>query len=278
LKTLYISDLDGTLLHSDALPSEHTVETVNFLVEKGYNITFATARSISSAAEILPDFRLKLPVVMMNGVCLTDINSKKQLNVFSMSREVARKAIEIFERHGRPPMHFTIDEKGEICVDYKLIKSEYEREFMEVRRSRYNHFVQCREYDTSSGAVYLSAIDRKETVEAIVEELKLLDGIGFTYYLDTYSDGQYFIEVYSSLAGKQNAINLMKERYGFDRVVAFGDNGNDVEMLQNADIGIAVGNAQQSAKLVADLVIDTNENDGVAKYLMELYHKGELSF
>ncbi|MBE6798524.1 MAG: HAD family hydrolase [Ruminococcaceae bacterium] len=278
MKTLYISDLDGTLLHSDALPSEHTVETVNFLVEKGYNITFATARSISSAAEILPDFRLKLPVVMMNGVCLTDINSKKQLNVFSMSREVARKAIEIFERHGRPPMHFTIDEKGEICVDYKLIKSEYEREFMEVRRSRYNHFVQCREYDTSSGAVYLSAIDRKETVEAIVEELKLLDGIGFTYYLDTYSDGQYFIEVYSSLAGKQNAINLMKERYGFDRVVAFGDNGNDVEMLQNADIGIAVGNAQQSAKLVADLVIDTNENDGVAKYLMELYHKGELSF
>lgn len=278
MKTLYISDLDGTLLHSDALPSEHTVETVNFLVEKGYNITFATARSISSAAEILPNFRLKLPVVMMNGVCLTDINSKKQLNVFSMSREVARKAIEIFERHGRPPMHFTIDEKGEICVDYKLIKSEYEREFMEVRRSRYNHFVQCREYDTSSGAVYLSAIDRKETVEAIVEELKLLDGIGFTYYLDTYSDGQYFIEVYSSLAGKQNAINLMKERYGFDRVVAFGDNGNDVEMLQNADIGIAVGNAQQSAKLVADLVIDTNENDGVAKYLMELYHKGELSF
>lgn len=278
MKTLYISDLDGTLLHSDALPSEHTVKTVNFLVEKGYNITFATARSISSAAEILPNFRLKLPVVMMNGVCLTDINSKKQLNVFSMSREVARKAIEIFERHGRPPMHFTIDEKGEICVDYKLIKSEYEREFMEVRRSRYNHFVQCREYDTSSGAVYLSAIDRKETVEAIVEELKLLDGIGFTYYLDTYSDGQYFIEVYSSLAGKQNAINLMKERYGFDRVVAFGDNGNDVEMLQNADIGIAVGNAQQSAKLVADLVIDTNENDGVAKYLMELYHKGELSF
>ena len=158
MKTLYISDLDGTLLHSDALPSEYTVKTINFLVEQGYNITFATARSISSAAAILPNFKLKLPVVMMNGVCLTDINSRKQLNVFPMSREVAEKAIEIFERHGRPPMHFTVDENGEICVDYKLIKSEYEREFMEVRRSRYNHFVQCEEYDVHNGAIYLSAI------------------------------------------------------------------------------------------------------------------------
>lgn len=277
MKTLYISDLDGTLLHSDALPSDYTVKTINFLVEKGYNITFATARSISSAAEILPNFKLKLPVVMMNGVCLTDINSRKQLNVFGMSREIAGKAIDIFERHGRPPMHFTVDKNGEICVDYKLIKSKYEQEFMEVRKSRYNHFVQCKEYDVSNGAIYLSAIDRKETVEAIVEELKLLDGIGFTYYLDTYSDGQYFIEVYSSRAGKQNTINLLKSIYEFDRVVAFGDNGNDVEMLQNADVGIAVGNAQESAKSVADLIIDTNENDGVAKYLMELYNKGELS-
>ena len=60
--------------------------------------------------------------------------------------------------------------------------------------------------------------------------------------------------------------------------MAFGDNGNDVEMLKNADIGIAVGNAQEVAKSAADLVIDTNENDGVARYLMELYEKGELSF
>lgn len=278
MKTLYISDLDGTLLRSDALPSEYTVKTVNFLVEKGYNITFATARSISSAAAILPGFKLKLPVVMMNGVCLTDINSRKQLNVFSMSREVTEKAIEIFEGHGRPPMHFTIDEKGEICVDYKLIKSDYERNFMEIRKSRYNHFEKCEQYNTENGAVYLSAIDRKETVESIVEELKLLDGIGFTYYLDTYSDGQYFIEVYSSQAGKQNTIDLLKRLYGFDRVVAFGDNGNDVGMLQNADVGIVVGNAQDVAKAVADIVIDTNENDGVARYLMELYEKGELSY
>ena len=278
MKTLYISDLDGTLLGSDALPSEYTVNTINFLIEKGYNITFATARSVSSAAAILPDFKLKLPVVMMNGVCLTDVAAKKQLNVFSMSRETAERTVEIFQRHGRPPMYFTVDENGEICVDFKLIKSEYEQEFMKVRKSRYKHFVQCEEYNTENGAIYLSAIDRRETVDAIAEELKAVEGIGFTYYLDTYSDGQYFIEVYSSLAGKQNAIDILKKNYGFDRVVAFGDNGNDVEMLKNADLAVAVGNAQAVAKEAADIVIDTNENNGVAKYLYELYKKGELSF
>lgn len=278
MKTLYISDLDGTLLGSDALPSEYTVNTINFLIEKGYNITFATARSVSSAAAILPDFKLKLPVVMMNGVCLTDVAAKKQLNVFSMSRETAERTVEIFQRHGRPPMYFTVDENGEICVDFKLIKSEYEQEFMKVRKSRYKHFVQCEEYNTENSAIYLSAIDRRETVDAIAEELKAVEGIGFTYYLDTYSDGQYFIEVYSSLAGKQNAIDILKKNYGFDRVVAFGDNGNDVEMLKNADLAVAVGNAQAVAKEAADIVIDTNENNGVAKYLYELYKKGELSF
>ena len=64
--------------------------------------------------------------------------------------------------------------------------------------------------------------------------------------------------------------------YGFDRVVAFGDNGNDVEMLKNADLAVVVGNALPPALEVADIVIDTNDNDGVAKYLLELYRKGEL--
>lgn len=276
MKTLYISDLDGTLLGKDARPSEFTLKTVNSLVEKGINITFATARSISSASKILADFKLQLPVVMMNGVCLTDINTKKQLNVFFMEPCVAEQVVSVFEKYSRPPMHFTFDEEGDLCVDYKVAKSEYEKRFVEKRKQRYKKFEQVESYDTSKGAVYLAAIDEKETVLKIVKELECIPKIAFSYYLDTYSDGKYFIEVYSEKAGKQNTINILKDMYGFDRVVAFGDNSNDVEMLQNADVGVAVGNAQPSALEVADIVIDTNENDGVAKYLSGLFERGEI--
>lgn len=272
MKTLYISDLDGTLLGSDALPSEFTVKTINFLIEKGFNITFATARSISSAARILPEFNLKLPAVMMNGVCLTDVKQAKQLNVFSFERNVAEKVIEVFEKHGRPPMQFTFSD-SEIRVDYKLIKSEYEQRFVERRKQRYKHFEKCEEYDTSRQTIYLAGIDEKSTIDAICKDLESVEGIGWSCYLDTYSEDKYFLEVYSKSAGKWNSIEILKKMYGFDRVVAFGDNHNDIEMLENSDVAVAVGNAQPDVKAVADIIVDTNENDGVAKYLLLEYER-----
>lgn len=271
MKTLYISDLDGTLLGKDALPSEFTVKTINELIEKGFHITFATARSISSAAKILPGFNLKLPAVMMNGVCLTDVKTKKQINVFSFEQRAAKEVIKAFEKNNRPPMQFTYD--GDIAVYYKSVKSEYEKAFIEQRKNRYRCFERCDEFDTSKCTIYLTGIDEKEIIDAVCKDLEKIKGIGFSHYLDTYSDNKYFLEVYSEKAGKWNSIKILKEMYGFDRVVAFGDNRNDVEMLKNADVAIAVGNAQPEAKAVADIIIDTNENDGVAKYLLLEYER-----
>ena len=113
-------------------------------------------------------------------------------------------------------------------------------------------------------------------MQAIADELNTVDGIKFSHYLDTYSGDKYFVEVYIEAAGKWNTIKRLKEMYGFDRVVAFGDNGNDVEMLKNSDLAVAVGNALPPALQVADVVIDTNDNDGVAKYLLRLYEEGRL--
>ena len=76
--------------------------------------------------------------------------------------------------------------------------------------------------------------------------------------------------------GKKNAAAALKEMYGFDRVVAFGDNGNDAEVMSWADESIAVGNAQEAALNVADKVIGSNDSDGVAKYLLEQYEKGNF--
>ena len=50
--------------------------------------------------------------------------------------------------------------------------------------------------------------------------------------------------------------------------MAFGDNGNDVEMLKNADLAVAVGNAQPIAKSSADIIIGSNDEDGVAQFLL----------
>ncbi len=272
MKTLYITDLDGTLLKSDGHPSDFTVNAINSLIAKGLNFTVATARSISSAAGLVEGFNTTIPGVMMNGVFLTDLHTKEQRHVCKIDGDKAQKVTKAFVDAGRPPIVYTFD--GHINAEYTEIKNDYEKNFIEKRKKLYHRFEQVKVHELGNDTVYINGIDYKETMDKVAQNLNKIEGIKFSYYLDVYSGDKYFIEVYSDEAGKQNAIERLKKLYGFDRVVAFGDNANDVEMLKAADVGIAVGNARPDAKAVADIIIDTNDNDGVAKYLLSEF-KGE---
>jgi hydroxymethylpyrimidine pyrophosphatase-like HAD family hydrolase len=70
-------------------------------------------------------------------------------------------------------------------------------------------------------------------------------------------------------ATKLNAIKTLTDHWGIslDDVAAFGDDRNDVEMLKECGVGVAVGNAIQEAVNAADAITDTNDNDGVARYI-----------
>lgn len=266
MKTLYVSDLDGTLLNGDGHLSDFTVNTINLLIKKGLNFTVATARSISSAKGLVEQIETKIPGVMMNGVFLTDLITKEQKYVCKMEQHTAKQVIDAFLQAGRPPIVYTFD--GNINAEYTEIKNEYERKFIEKRKKLYHSFKQVKQHVVGDATVYINGIDCKETMDKVVENLSKIEGIKFSYYLDVYSGDKYFVEVYSEKAGKHNTISYLKEMYGFSRVVAFGDNANDIEMLQNADVGVAVGNATDEVKAVAKTVIDNNNNDGVAKYLL----------
>jgi len=267
MKTLYISDLDGTLLGSNGQISEFTRDTINDLVENGMNISLATARSISSANGIIEGLHLKIPAVMMNGVFLTDISTKEQKSVCYLPQDKCKSVIDVFMNHGRPPFVYSFTD--DIDVQYTNYKNDYERDFIEVRKKKYRHFKQVSEYNISDKIIYINAIDKSDVVDKIAEDISKIDGVKFTNYLDTYSGSLNFIEVFSCHAGKWSGIKRLKEMYGFDRVVAFGDNHNDIEMLKNADVSVCVKNAQKEVLKFADVIVDTNDNDGVAKFLLK---------
>ena len=71
-KTLYVTDLDGTLMRNDETLSSYTVQTINELIEKGLAFTYATARSIESARPIAGGLNLRLPAITRNGAVLAD--------------------------------------------------------------------------------------------------------------------------------------------------------------------------------------------------------------
>ena len=78
-KTLFVTDLDGTLMRNNETLSDYTVQTINALVREGMAFTFATARSIESARKITGRLELRLPVITRNGAVLADNNTGKHM-------------------------------------------------------------------------------------------------------------------------------------------------------------------------------------------------------
>lgn len=267
MRTLFVSDLDGTLLNSDAMISGFTLNNLNGLIEKGVQFALATSRSMSSAKGIIDGLKLKLPSIMMNGVFVVDTNSNQPQKINYIQPTAAQKVIDAFVQIGRPPFVYTYD--GGIDVQYITTTSEYESVFVQERVNKYQSFVKVSDFTVNDKIIYINSLDKAHNLDPVVSYLDKIDGISYAYYPDSYSDGFYFIEVFAQNAGKWNGIEYLKQTYGFDRVVAFGDNLNDLEMLQNADVAAVVKNGHPKALEIADVIIDSNDSDGVCKYILE---------
>lgn len=114
--------------------------------------------------------------------------------------------------------------------------------------------------------IYINYFGAKNLLDPIAQELKPVEEVSFAYYKDSYSE-DWLIEIYSSKASKANGANELKKLTGADSITAFGDNLNDIIMLKSADIGIAVENCAEELREFADIIIGTNENDSVVKFI-----------
>lgn len=269
MPTLYASDLDGTLLTPEGKLSAFSRDTINRLVKKGFPFTLATARSVASARPILAGLRLRLPCVMMNGVFLTDLITERHAAVAYIPAETARRTVDTFLAHGRPPFVYTCPEKAGIDVVYTRLLHAYEENFAAQRKARYHSFRQVSDYAMGDHTVYINGIDRPEVILPLYEAVGKIPGLAAVCYPDNYDSRYYYLETFSHTAGKWQGLRRLAQMKGFDRIVAIGDNLNDLEMLTKAHRGVAVANAQPEALRAAQQVIGPNDADGVAHFLIE---------
>ena len=92
--------------------------------------------------------------------------------------------------------------------------------------------------------------------------------------LNVYPSKATYLEVMDLKGSKSNSVKFVSERLGLDRteIIAMGDNYNDIEMIKYAGMGVAMGNAPDDIKAIADYVTDTNNNDGVRKALEKFFN------
>lgn len=116
--------------------------------------------------------------------------------------------------------------------------------------------------------IYCTLIAKKQELQPLYEEMRKAGNWECVFSKDTYEE-DYWLEICPLNATKAKAVLKFKEKMGCDRIVVFGDSVNDISMFEIADEAYAVENAIDELKEKATSVIDSNDEDGVAKFLSE---------
>lgn len=270
MKTLYLADMDGTLMTPEKTISPQTAGVLNALMEEGLLFTVATARSVGTLGRLLAPLRLTLPVSMMNGVLIGDPGAGSFVHVEEIPIPAALEIAGLMEEFSLGSYLFTLED-GVLYANYRQIKSAYQRQFLAARAGSRKVFRQVDSIGEAAARhpVFFSFTGEDERrMEEIFLRLQRVRGVRPVIYRD-HDDGVWFVETASERAGKAAALGWLKQYTGAGRVVAFGDNANDLDMLAAADVACAVGNAIEEVRRAADVVVPSNREDGVARFIAE---------
>ena len=270
MKTLYISDMDGTLLQSNGKMSEYTKEKLNDFYKKGIPFSVATARSMVSATPLLEGVHFAAPIVLMNGVFVYDTETKKAVKYHKIEHSALQKILDCFYEKNLHPFMFLYSDDYKLSIKYTEFDNDGMKEFYDMRvdmlEGRFTQTDDLTDIPQGQHPVYVNYYALPALLDEVVEKLKLIPQIDFAYYKDSYSD-DWLVEIYANTASKANGAKEVKEIIGADSITAFGDNLNDLVMLKGADRAVAVSNAVNEVKKIAHITIGTNNDDSVVKFI-----------
>lgn len=266
MKTLYVSDLDGTLLRSNETTSDYTNAIINKLVEEGMIFSYATARSYHTSHKVTNGLNAKIPLIIYNGAMVVDNNDGSFLIKNFFGEDVKSVMEDLFQNNIYPITYAFIE--GEEKFSYICKKCSIGmNEFIDTRKNDKRENPVFNESDLMQGELfYITCIDEKEKLEPLYHKYK--DKYHCVFQEDIYTKHQW-LEIMPKTASKANAIKQLKEQLECDKLVVFGDGKNDIDMFELADEAYAVENAVDELKAIATAVIRSNNDDGVAKWLSE---------
>ena len=270
-RTLYVSDLDGTLMRNNGEISSFTVDTINGLVEKGLAFTYATARSVESARPLAGELRLTLPVITRNGAVLADNTTgiHLQRSVFTEEEnELLKSMLPELPKYGFVSCFIGDD----------MIRTYMPGEHSEGLQGYVDYYEndpsmrKAESLDEMFTGIpgYVTMIGNKDDIAPLYERVREYKGWESLFQKDTYRD-EYWLEICPQNCTKAKTILKLKEQLGFNRLVVFGDSLNDISMFKIADESYAVANATDELKAIATGVIGSNEEDSVADFIKERF-------
>lgn len=275
---LYISDLDGTLLGNDARLSDYALENLTRLIESGLNFTIASARSLTSIREIIRGLPVKLPVIEINGALISDLQTGEHHTINTMHKNTVENIFTHITDHGCMPFISSFDGSRDNLY-YEKVVNEGMQWFLGDGTE--DHVKRVRRIGNIADSfdeqvVCITVIDRFEVMQKLSDKIKaeFPSQLENHFFANPYNGQWHWLTIHDKRANKAIAVRQLANElgYGLEDVVVFGDQLNDVQMMQLNREGahsVAVDNATDEVKLFASEIADSNENDGVVKYLLK---------
>lgn len=248
---LLLFDLDGTLLRTDKTISKQTMQKLEDCRKQGIMIGVSTSRSETNSMEFIAE--LNPDVVISSAGALVKFNDT-YIYKAEFSVEETRDLIKMARDICGAECEITIDTVDGHYWNYKIDPKQQDKSWGD---SIYTDFT---EFEMPSLKMCVEIFD-ENAAKILQKKLPECDCVRF-------SDG-YWYKFTKKTATKENAILHMCEACGIttDDIIAFGDDYADIGMLKLCGMGVAMGNAIDEVKAIADSVIGDNDHDGIADYL-----------
>lgn len=261
-------DVDGTLMGHKRVISEESKRVLRDAHKNGTEIVITTGRPYNNAANISKKIGIEAPVIAANGAIIRDKYTDKIIYECPFSEEVCRSLIEKIKSHKVIAQFYTTDKIFcntfiGMVFDKIFTTRGAEKEFM-MKVKWIKSYKNLLKVLLSNSSKILKCV----VIEANKEKLRLFrEDILQIEDLDCFRSGGRALEIISKDVSKGNAVKRLASYLGYsrDEIICIGDNENDISMIEFAGLGVAMGNAIEEVKEIADYVTDTNVNDGVAK-------------
>ena len=258
---LIATDMDGTLLDSNAELSNYNKEILKALIKNGIEIIFATGRPFESLKKFKDSINNDNCSIICNGAAVADTNGKF-LYTKSLDKDSSKMIIDLFNEN-----------KNEICLniysDGKYYISEEEFYFKKYieREEIKNRIIGLEKIEVFEFVKVLFLGEHKELLRLQATINKSIQNA------DAVFSHPEFLEIIPKGVNKANALKWLcdKNKIDYKNVMAFGDNYNDLDMINLAGIGIAVKDAVDDVKNNADYIAPSHEENGVGKFLKEFF-------
>lgn len=266
-------DIDGTLLDPSGCIRPRVRAAVTRAVAAGCVVTLATGRRHRSARRVAADLSVVTPLIMYSGSVVYDPQTEQALLHRTLSPRFVADAVALLRELGVSPGVFQSPVRGEgIFLGPPQHDDEYLGDFA-AHPSRADLVTRRSYADLAHVAdplvVFAAGSSRVagQLVECVNENGRLPCNF-YSYSLRHSSlPDLYGFDLLPSGHSKAVALTWLAQHYGFDisQTLVVGDGHNDIEMLQAAGLGVAMDNAAPEVKAVADVIVSSNAEDGVAE-------------